>query len=201
MNTETGVAELRAACKQIADGVMRLGDAVAVLAGAQALVNREISVPRGPGRPPKNAAQPAAAKDPNAPKRPPSSFLLFSREKRAEIATVRPGLSFAEQTAALGEEWRKADQKPWEEQANAAMAAYKTALLAYQRGEASNSAPVEAVPAPAGHQTPPTIVVETPAVPVESTPITTSAAEDPNSAKSSPEKKKKKKKSKDGESV
>lgn len=45
-------------------------------------------------------------KDPNAPKRPMTSFLYFSQAKRPQLAEDQPGLSLAETSRALGVLWK-----------------------------------------------------------------------------------------------
>lgn len=48
-------------------------------------------------------------KDPNAPKRPMSSFLLFANERRAAMKEAHPEMSHTEITRELGNLWKTVD--------------------------------------------------------------------------------------------
>eukprot|EP00697_Spironema_sp_BW2_P011771 gnl/Spiro4/27618_TR13747_c0_g1_i2.p2 gnl/Spiro4/27618_TR13747_c0_g1~~gnl/Spiro4/27618_TR13747_c0_g1_i2.p2 ORF type:complete len:100 (-),score=10.92 gnl/Spiro4/27618_TR13747_c0_g1_i2:181-480(-) len=46
-----------------------------------------------------------AVKDPNAPQRPKSSYMLFCAHNRARVIAANPGLQLSEFNRILGEEW------------------------------------------------------------------------------------------------
>lgn len=52
-----------------------------------------------------------AAKDPDAPKKPPTSFLLFANEIRTTLRQQHPEMSYLDITKELGNLWKTADQK------------------------------------------------------------------------------------------
>ena len=59
-------------------------------------------------------------KDPNAPKRPPSAFVLFCSEYHPKIKGEHPGLSTGDTAKKLGEMWSNTaaeDKQPYEEKA------------------------------------------------------------------------------------
>ena len=59
-------------------------------------------------------------KDPNAPKRPPSTFFLFCSEYRPKIKGEHPGLSIGDVAKKLGEMWNNTaadDKQPYEKKA------------------------------------------------------------------------------------
>jgi structure-specific recognition protein 1 len=62
---------------------------------------------------PKTSNTTKKKKDPNAPKRPMTSFLYFSQAKRPELAIEQPGLSLPETSRAIGALWKEvgADEK------------------------------------------------------------------------------------------
>ena len=50
-------------------------------------------------------------KDPNAPKRPPGSYFLFSNDRRSKLASEKPNLNNNEIMALLADEWSKLGEK------------------------------------------------------------------------------------------
>lgn len=50
-------------------------------------------------------------KDPDAPKRPPSAFIVFSVAKRPQVVAENPGASFGEVGKLLGAMWAKLDER------------------------------------------------------------------------------------------
>lgn len=74
-----------------------------------------------------------AKKDPNAPKRPLSSYMLFTQDQRSIVQTENPGIAFGmvcstlilttgEVGKVLGEKWKalsEAEKKPYEDKAKA----------------------------------------------------------------------------------
>lgn len=71
------------------------------------------------------AAKPAKVKDPNAPKRPMSSFFLFMNSRRDSLKEEKPGLKFGEMTKMMTNEWKEMkDKSKWEKEAEKAKARY-----------------------------------------------------------------------------
>jgi len=59
-------------------------------------------------------------KDKNAPKRPQSSYFVFSNERRTELKTAHPEKKVTEISKMIGAEWKKkndGEKKPYEEKA------------------------------------------------------------------------------------
>ncbi|KAI0706943.1 HMG-box, partial [Cerioporus squamosus] len=54
-------------------------------------------------------------KDPNAPKRPPSSYLLFQNEVRSELKAQNPGLRNNELLGAIAKKWSEMPQEQKDE--------------------------------------------------------------------------------------
>ncbi|KAH6760971.1 HMG mobility box protein [Perilla frutescens var. frutescens] len=72
--------------------------------------------------------------DPNKPKRPASSFFLFSKEARKNLVEERPGINNATITALISVKWKEMNEEEkqsWNEKAGEAMDAYKKELEAY----------------------------------------------------------------------
>jgi len=84
-----------------------------------------------------NGKKTKAKKDPNAPKRPLTSYFIFMQEKRASLVAAHPDAKAPEIGRLAGEAWKKltdAQRKPYDEKAAAAKAQYATAMLAYKTG-------------------------------------------------------------------
>ncbi|RZC84890.1 hypothetical protein C5167_047670 [Papaver somniferum] len=78
--------------------------------------------------------------DPNKPKRPASSFLLFSKEARKNLVQDREGISNATINALISVKWKEMaeeDKKIWNDQAAEAMEAYKKELEEYNKSVAA----------------------------------------------------------------
>ncbi|KAG6391071.1 hypothetical protein SASPL_148819 [Salvia splendens] len=72
--------------------------------------------------------------DPNKPKRPASSFLLFSKETRKCIVEERPGINHSTITALISLKWKEISEEEklvWNEKAAQAKEAYNKELEAY----------------------------------------------------------------------
>ncbi|KAH9309548.1 hypothetical protein KI387_037459 [Taxus chinensis] len=85
-------------------------------------------------RPQQKKQQKERNTDPNRPKRPLSSFLLFSKETRKKLAEERLGNSKAEITGLISEKWKElgdAEKQIWEDQASSAMVQYKKDIKEY----------------------------------------------------------------------
>lgn len=79
-----------------------------------------------------------AKKDPNAPKKPLSSFMLFSKDKRAEILKKQPSLKsdIGKVGKMIGEEWSKlnATQKAaYQKKAEQEKARYQREMSLYNK--------------------------------------------------------------------
>jgi hypothetical protein len=58
-----------------------------------------------------NKKKKPAKKDPNAPKKPLTAFILFSADKRAELKEEFPDIKFTEMSKKLGEAWKTIDEE------------------------------------------------------------------------------------------
>eukprot|EP01124_Arcella_intermedia_P011020 TRINITY_DN17519_c0_g1_i1.p1 TRINITY_DN17519_c0_g1~~TRINITY_DN17519_c0_g1_i1.p1 ORF type:complete len:181 (+),score=39.98 TRINITY_DN17519_c0_g1_i1:18-560(+) len=50
-------------------------------------------------------------KDPNAPKLPPSAYMLFAKEERGRVHASNPGMSFGELSKAVGTAWKNTSEE------------------------------------------------------------------------------------------
>jgi len=85
-------------------------------------------------------------KDPNAPKRPPNAFMLFSNEHRAEVRAQHPDEKMPAIAKILGEMWKALsdeDRAPLTERATELSAAYTEAKAAYEASKPAPALPVE----------------------------------------------------------
>jgi HMG (high mobility group) box len=76
-----------------------------------------------------------AAKDPNAPKKPLTSFMLFSNEIRSRIQKENPTMSFGELGKKIGELFRALstnEKQKYEDMAKKEKERYKKALLDFE---------------------------------------------------------------------
>ncbi|BGP58039.1 hypothetical protein JCM8202_001722 [Rhodotorula sphaerocarpa] len=83
----------------------------------------------------KTASSAKPKKDPNAPKRPLSAYMLFSQDKRAEVKEEQPDVSFGEIGKILGSKWKEAtpdEKKPYEDKAAAEKVRYEKEKAAYE---------------------------------------------------------------------
>jgi hypothetical protein len=77
-----------------------------------------------------------AQKDPNAPKRPLSTFFLFSQDERPKIKKDNPSLSVADIAKVIGERWRSiGDDKKrgYEERARQEKERYDKEVAEYKK--------------------------------------------------------------------
>lgn len=94
------------------------------------------------------------AKDPNAPKRPPTSYFIFLTENRDAIKAKNPEAKVTEIARIAGQQWKAlspAQKKPYEDKNVAAKAQYEKDVAAYKAtgGVTSEEAPAPAeAPAP-----------------------------------------------------
>nr|XP_023681961.1 high mobility group protein B1-like isoform X2 [Paramormyrops kingsleyae] len=75
------------------------------------------------------------AKDPNAPKRPPSAFFIFCADHRPKIKSESPGLSIGDVAKKLGEMWNSTcaeDKQPYEKKAAKLKEKYDKDMAAYR---------------------------------------------------------------------
>ena len=68
------------------------------------LANPEAAKKKKPAA--KKAKTPKAKKDPNAPKKPLSAYIIFTKERRSAVVAENPGLSLTEVTKELGARWK-----------------------------------------------------------------------------------------------
>ncbi|KAF9551559.1 hypothetical protein CPC08DRAFT_715034 [Agrocybe pediades] len=91
-------------------------------------------------------------KDPNAPKRPPSSYILFQNDIRADLKSKFPDISNAELLGMISEQWKampEEDKEKYNQRMNEAKTLYVGAKKAYdnrspEEVEAANAATVAA---------------------------------------------------------
>ncbi|CAF1390073.1 unnamed protein product [Adineta steineri] len=79
---------------------------------------------------------PKSQKDPNAPKRPLSTFFLFSADERPKIKKDNPSLSVADIAKVIGERWRSIGEdrkKHYEERARTEKERYEREIAAYKQ--------------------------------------------------------------------
>ncbi|KAG9127537.1 hypothetical protein FRC07_012553 [Ceratobasidium sp. 392] len=84
------------------------------------------------GRAPKEGKR---IKDPNAPKRPATSYILFQNDIRDELKAKNPGLPYKELLGKVSEAWQKlaeTEKKNYQNQADENMAKYNRAVLDYK---------------------------------------------------------------------
>lgn len=82
--------------------------------------------------------------DPNRPKKPASSFLLFSKEARRILLEERPGTNNSTINALISVKWKELgeeEKQDWNAKAAEAMEAYKKALEEYNKSVAAEKAP------------------------------------------------------------
>ncbi|XP_010915687.1 high mobility group B protein 6 isoform X2 [Elaeis guineensis] len=74
--------------------------------------------------------------DPNKPRRPPSSFLLFSMEARKQLLEERPGIGNSTLSALISVKWKElceAEKQVWNDKAAEGMATYKREMEEYNK--------------------------------------------------------------------
>ncbi|KAI9283851.1 putative high-mobility group non-histone chromosomal protein, partial [Umbelopsis sp. AD052] len=74
-------------------------------------------------------------KDPNAPKRPVSSYLYFCNDRRAHIKKEQPSIDPKDMVSLLGKEWQALDEaarKQWERKASEDKERYQKQLEVYK---------------------------------------------------------------------
>jgi len=85
--------------------------------------------------PPKSSST-KQPKDPNAPKKSMSSYMLFANDMRPKMKTSHPELSFGEMAKALGAEWKKVKpdvKQHYEKLAEKGKAKYESDVVYYQK--------------------------------------------------------------------
>ncbi|CAI0441227.1 unnamed protein product [Linum tenue] len=83
------------------------------------------------------------AADPNKPKKPASSFLLFSKETRKSLMAERPGTNNSTITALISVKWKELSEEErqvWNAKAAEAMDAYKKEMEEYNKSSAAAAA-------------------------------------------------------------
>lgn len=74
----------------------------------------QAGIKRGRGRPrgsTKKLKGTPALKDPNAPRRPTTAYLLFCQQNRDKLRAANPGMSFLDVTKELGQQWTRLDEE------------------------------------------------------------------------------------------
>lgn len=85
-------------------------------------------------------------KDPNAPKKPPSAFLIFTSEHREKIKADNPGISITDIAKKSGEMWKKmstTEKTPYEAKYAKLKEKYEMEVAAYRAKGAKNVEPAD----------------------------------------------------------
>lgn len=85
-------------------------------------------------------------KDPNAPKKPPSAFLIFTSEHREKIKADNPGISITDIAKKFGEMWKKmstTEKTPYEAKYAKLKEKYEMEVAAYRAKGAKNVEPAD----------------------------------------------------------
>ncbi|CAL5059038.1 unnamed protein product [Urochloa decumbens] len=80
--------------------------------------------------------------DPNRPKKPASSFLLFSKEARKQLLEERPGINNSTLNALISVKWKELsgeERQAWSDKAAPAMSAYKKEMDEYTKAHSSSA--------------------------------------------------------------
>ncbi|TVU33320.1 hypothetical protein EJB05_25130 [Eragrostis curvula] len=80
--------------------------------------------------------------DPNRPKKPASSFILFSKEVRKQLHVERPGTNNTTMNALISVKWKELsgeEKQMWNDKAAESMAAYKKELDEYTKAHSSSA--------------------------------------------------------------
>ena len=99
----------------------------------------------GDGRPYFGSGKPKKRRDPNAPKAASNAYMIFCKDRRAELKKEHPDLPFGKIGAKLGEVWRNMsadEKKPYEDKAAKDRERYRKQMEEYQNG-GSSAAPEE----------------------------------------------------------
>jgi len=76
------------------------------------------------------------AKDPNKPKKPLSSYLVFGMEMRKNLANDQAGLNFTDTNAHISQKWKELSDKekePWNEMAALLKKKYEVDMEEYRK--------------------------------------------------------------------
>jgi len=77
-------------------------------------------------------------KDPNAPKKALSAFMIFSQENRSKIKEANPDASFGQLGKLIGQAWKALDEsekEPYTAKAEQEKERYELAMAAYKEGQ------------------------------------------------------------------
>lgn len=95
----------------------------------------------------KKSASSFIPKDPNAPRRPISSFFIFAMENRSKIAAENPNLSYKDIQKLISQMWETADKRPYEEKAAKKMEDFRRTMADYKAStDASNTSVLSPTP-------------------------------------------------------
>lgn len=103
------------------------------------------------------AKSPKPPRDPHAPKRPPSSFLLFMHARREQVKQANPQMSYLDVTRHIGQMWETADKKQYEEEGGRLLEVYRKELEEYEGKKQIESQKASEIPSELETVTPPVI--------------------------------------------
>jgi len=104
---------------------------------------KSASPKKSPAKKPKGERKARTKKDPNAPKRAQSAYMLWLNECRASI--TKPGMGVTDVAKAAGAEWGKlTDKTKWEKKAADDKKRYEREMASYKGG--SGASPKKATP-------------------------------------------------------
>ena len=89
----------------------------------------------------KKAKSAKQKKDPNAPKKPLSSYMLFSNHIRSSIKDDNPDIKFGDMAKAVAEKYKKLNDKErakWNEKADTEKKRYEQEMEAYKKKKATD---------------------------------------------------------------
>lgn len=89
----------------------------------------------------KGAKKPKVKKDPNAPKRAPSGYILFGQERRPQLKDEDPNMTFGELTKAIAAEWNEMsakEKKPYNDKSAKAKVVADKKIAAYKAKKGSD---------------------------------------------------------------
>lgn len=93
------------------------------------------------------AAAAAANSDPNLPKKPLTSYMMFVQDERPKVRQEHPEATFGELSKLVGQRWKALsakEKKTWQDKREEAVHVYETAVVAYDLQRQSESASGEA---------------------------------------------------------
>lgn len=89
--------------------------------------------------------RPKKVRDPNAPKRPQTSFFLFCRDHREQVRRENPGISMLELNKVLSQMWHTADKHKYEQENHQLWELYKVEASKYRAKDGESGLVVDNV--------------------------------------------------------